>query len=147
MDKDLTGKDAEIAELKHRLFEAQEKNESLEIDLPAEKVNADTSEEARKAVEEGRKISTSAVNVALTNYAEAQSIVDTLLSDSEWMREHGVAYVANSILNATELDKVVAALTDATRAVGHRAGYVECTNPVETKQKQHFGTSHCSVTD
>ncbi|KAM0044911.1 hypothetical protein Hdeb2414_s0010g00358681 [Helianthus debilis subsp. tardiflorus] len=48
-DRDLAGKDAEIAELKRSLFEAQEKNESLEIDLAMEKVKADTDEEARKA--------------------------------------------------------------------------------------------------
>ncbi|MFS7929376.1 hypothetical protein Hanom_Chr04g00331821 [Helianthus anomalus] len=87
-DRDLAGKDVEIAELKRRLFEAQEKNESLEIDLIAEKVKADTAEEARKAAEEARKINISALNDAQTNYAEAQTIVDTLLSDSEWMREH-----------------------------------------------------------
>ncbi|MFS7962470.1 hypothetical protein Hanom_Chr08g00727011 [Helianthus anomalus] len=66
-DKDLAGKDAEIVELK-----AQEKNESLEIDLDTEKVKADTAEEARKAAEVARKISTSALNVAQTNYVEAQ---------------------------------------------------------------------------
>ncbi|KAJ0525416.1 hypothetical protein HanRHA438_Chr09g0391521 [Helianthus annuus] len=121
--------DVEIAELKRRLFEAHEKNESLEIDLVAEKVKADTAEEARKAAEEARKINTSALNVAQTNYAEAQSIV------------------ANSILNATELDKAVAALTDVVRAVGHRGGYLECTQHVEEALKQHFRTRHCSVTD
>ncbi|KAF5814178.1 hypothetical protein HanXRQr2_Chr03g0107851 [Helianthus annuus] len=97
-DRDLAGKDAEIADLKRRLFEAQEKNESLEIDLAAEKVKADTAEEARKAAEEARKISISALNVAKTNYAEAQSIVDSLISDSEWMQNHGIAYVSTYCL-------------------------------------------------
>ncbi|KAJ0561287.1 hypothetical protein HanHA300_Chr06g0221191 [Helianthus annuus] len=55
-DRDLAGKDAEIAE----------KNESLEIDLATEKVKADTAEEARKATEEARQISTSTFNVAWT---------------------------------------------------------------------------------
>ncbi|MFS7978026.1 hypothetical protein Hanom_Chr10g00910831 [Helianthus anomalus] len=105
----------EIAELKRRLFEAHEKRESLEIDLAAEKVKADTAEVPRKVAEEARHINTSALNVVQKNYAEAQSIVDTLVSESEWMRNHGVAAisVANSILNATELDQAVAALTDA----------------------------------
>ncbi|KAJ0592419.1 hypothetical protein HanRHA438_Chr03g0112751 [Helianthus annuus] len=122
-----SGKDAEITELKRRLHEAQEgldaekqKVESLEIDLEAEKVKAETAEEARK-------ISTSALNVTHTNYAETHSIIDTLLADSEWMQHHGVAHIANSILNATELDKAVAGLTMAARAAGHRVGYVECT--------------------
>ncbi|KAM0035838.1 hypothetical protein Hdeb2414_s0015g00451251 [Helianthus debilis subsp. tardiflorus] len=123
--RDLASKDAEIVELKRRLFEAHEKNEPLEIDLEAEKVKAEIAEEARKAAEEARQIKTSALNVAQTYYAEAQSIVDTLIAESEWMRNHGVAAVANSILNATELDQAVAALTDAARAVGHHGGYLE----------------------
>ncbi|KAF5803023.1 hypothetical protein HanRHA438_Chr06g0275521 [Helianthus annuus] len=49
---DLAAKDVEIAELKRRLFEAHEKSESLEINLAAEKVKADTAEEACKAAEE-----------------------------------------------------------------------------------------------
>ncbi|MFS8000824.1 hypothetical protein Hanom_Chr13g01183071 [Helianthus anomalus] len=130
-----------------RRAQVQEKNESLEIDLVTEKLKADTVEEARKAVAEARQISTYALNIAQTNYAEAQSIVDSLLSDSEWMQNHGAAYVANSILNATELDQAVTGLTDAARAVGHRAGYIECAQHVETALKQHFGTRHCYVND
>ncbi|MFS7936591.1 hypothetical protein Hanom_Chr05g00417351 [Helianthus anomalus] len=135
--KDLAAKDVEIAELKRRLFEAHEKSESLEIDLAAEKVKADTAEEARKAAEEARNISTSALNVAQNNYVEAQSIVDMLVSKSEWMRNHGVA----------ALDQEVAALTDAARAIGYCGGYLECTQHVEEVLGQHFGTRHCSVTD
>ncbi|KAM0061670.1 hypothetical protein Hdeb2414_s0004g00138891 [Helianthus debilis subsp. tardiflorus] len=92
-DKDLSVKDVEIAELKHRLFEAHEKSESLEINLETERVRADTAEEAKKAVIEACDISTSTLNVAQNNYAEAQSIVDTLVSESEWMRNRGVAAV------------------------------------------------------
>ncbi|KAM0025446.1 hypothetical protein Hdeb2414_s0021g00574711 [Helianthus debilis subsp. tardiflorus] len=146
-NKDFTTNDLKIAELKRRLFEAHEKSESLEIDLAAEKVKADTTEEARKAAEEARNISTSALNVAQNNYAEAQSIVDTLVSESKWMRNHGVAAVANCILNATEVDQAVAALTDVTHVVGHRGGYLECAQHVEEAFGQHFGTHHYSVTD
>ncbi|KAJ0799859.1 hypothetical protein HanPI659440_Chr03g0096231 [Helianthus annuus] len=130
-DMDLAAKDVEIAELKRRLFEAHEKSESLEIDLEAERVKAETAEEAKKKAEEARDISTSALNVAQNNYAETQTIVDTLVSKSEWMRSIGVATIANSILTATELDEAVAALMDASRAVGHRGGYLECAQHVE----------------
>ncbi|MFS7909361.1 hypothetical protein Hanom_Chr01g00093681 [Helianthus anomalus] len=41
------------------------------------------------------------------------------------MRGQGVCLIANSILNAGELDGSVAALIDASRAVGHRGGYLE----------------------
>ncbi|KAJ0759546.1 hypothetical protein HanOQP8_Chr04g0127931 [Helianthus annuus] len=139
-DRDLHAKDAEIAELKHRLNEQIDRCESLEIDLEAERVKAATAEEARA-------VSTAALNVAQTNYSEAQGIVDTLVSEAEWMRTRGVALVANSILNAGELDRAVAALTDAARAVGHRGGYLECASHVEQILGQEFDVSHCSVTE
>ncbi|KAM0003338.1 hypothetical protein Hdeb2414_s0007g00240661 [Helianthus debilis subsp. tardiflorus] len=100
-----------------------------------------------KNAEEARDISTSALNVAQNNYAEAQRIFDTLVSESEWMRSRGVAAISNSILNATELDEAVAALIDASRAVGHRGGYLECAQHVEEAFGQQFDTHHCSVTD
>ncbi|KAM0066269.1 hypothetical protein Hdeb2414_s0002g00046731 [Helianthus debilis subsp. tardiflorus] len=139
-DKDLQARDVEIAELKCRLNEQIDKCESLEIDLEAEKVKAADAEEARA-------VSTAALNVAQTNYSEAQGIVDTLVSEAEWMRTRGVVLVANSILNAGELDRAVAALTDAARAVGHRGGYLECANHVEQMLGKEFDVSHCSVTE
>ncbi|KAM0015456.1 putative microtubule-associated protein 7 family [Helianthus debilis subsp. tardiflorus] len=139
-DKDLQAKDVENAELKRRLNDQIDKCESLEIDLEAEKVKAADAEEARA-------VSTAALNVAQTNYSEAQGIVDTLVSEAEWMRTRGVVLVANSILNAGELDRAVAALTDAARAVGHRGGYLECANHVEQMLGQEFDISHCSVTE
>ncbi|KAF5787356.1 hypothetical protein HanXRQr2_Chr10g0451801 [Helianthus annuus] len=139
-DKDLHAKDVEIAELKRRLNEQIDRCESLEIDLEAEKVKAADAEEARA-------VSTAALNVAQTNYSETQGIVDTLVSEAEWMRTRGVVLVANSILNASELDRAVAALTDAARAVGHRGGYLECADHVEQMLGQEFDISHCSVTE
>ncbi|MFS7944520.1 hypothetical protein Hanom_Chr06g00513121 [Helianthus anomalus] len=118
-DKDLAAKVVEIAELKRRLFEAHDTNESLEIDLEAERVKVATAEEAKQKADEARDISTSALNVAQNNYAKAQSIVDTLVFESEWMRNRGVVAIANSILNATKMDEVVATLIDASRAAGH----------------------------
>ncbi|MFS7920834.1 hypothetical protein Hanom_Chr03g00229431 [Helianthus anomalus] len=63
-DKYLATKDVEIAELKRRLFKAHDKNELLEIDLEAERVKAETAEEAKKKAMEARDIHTSALNVA-----------------------------------------------------------------------------------
>ncbi|KAJ0430539.1 hypothetical protein HanHA300_Chr17g0670201 [Helianthus annuus] len=137
-DKDLLAKDVEIAELKRRLNDQIDRCESLEIDLEAERVKAATAEEARA-------ISAAALNVAQTNYSEAQDIVDTLVSEAEWMRTRGVVLVANSILNAGELDRAVAALTDSARAVGHRGGYLECAQHVEEMLGQEFDVSNCSA--
>ncbi|KAM0063945.1 hypothetical protein Hdeb2414_s0003g00096821 [Helianthus debilis subsp. tardiflorus] len=63
------------------------------------------------------------------------------------MRGRGVVLMANSILNASELDGAVATLIDVLRAVGHRGGYLECAQHVEEVFGQEFDTSHCSVTD
>ncbi|KAM0027658.1 hypothetical protein Hdeb2414_s0019g00542761 [Helianthus debilis subsp. tardiflorus] len=146
-DRDLAGKDAEIAELKRCLREAQEgmevekeKTKSLEIDLTAEKVKAETAEEAHK-------VSIAALNLAQENYAEVQSTVEPLVSDLGWMQHHEVVHIANLILNAIKLDKAVAVLTMAARSAGHRGGYVECAAHVEEALQQHFGTHHYFVTD
>ncbi|KAJ0785616.1 hypothetical protein HanOQP8_Chr02g0045191 [Helianthus annuus] len=108
----------------------------MEIDLATEKVIAETAEEARK-------VSLAALNVAQEKYVEVQSTVGPLISDIGWMQHHGVAHIANSILNATELNQVMDALTKAARVVGHCAGYVECANHVKEALQQHFGTCHC----
>ncbi|KAJ0652816.1 hypothetical protein HanOQP8_Chr15g0576451 [Helianthus annuus] len=146
-DRDLSDKDVEIAELKRRLHEQIERSESLEIDLEAEKYKAATAEEAKRKAEEARDISTTALNVAQNNYSEAQGIVDTLVSEAEWLRSRGIALMANSVLNAGELDKAVATLIDASRAIGHRGGYLECAQHALEMFGQEFDTSHCSVTD
>ncbi|KAJ0946846.1 hypothetical protein HanRHA438_Chr01g0008481 [Helianthus annuus] len=146
-DRDLAAKDVEIAELKHRLREQTDKSESLEIDLESERVKAATAEEAKKKAEEARDVSTAALNVAQNNYSGVQGIVDTLDSEAEWMRGRGVVLMANSILNASELDGAVATLIDASRAVGHCGGYLECAQHVEEALDQAFDVNHCSVTD
>ncbi|KAM0041827.1 hypothetical protein Hdeb2414_s0011g00370821 [Helianthus debilis subsp. tardiflorus] len=140
-DKDLAGKDVEITELKRCLREAREsleaekqKSDSMVIDLASEKVKTETAEEARK-------VSLAALKVAQENYAEVQLTVEPLISDLGWMQ----LIIANSILNATELDRAVDAPTKAARAVGHLAGYFECAGHVEEALHQHFGTLHCSV--
>ncbi|KAM0063693.1 hypothetical protein Hdeb2414_s0003g00093991 [Helianthus debilis subsp. tardiflorus] len=146
-DKDLHAKDVEISKLKRRLQEQTNRSESLEIDLEVERVKVATTEEAKQRAVEARDISTSALYVAQNNYSEAQGIVDTLVFEAEWMRGRGVVQMANSILNASELDADVAALIDASRAVGHCGGYLKCAQHVEEAFGQEFDVSHCSVTD
>ncbi|KAF5789078.1 hypothetical protein HanRHA438_Chr09g0377711 [Helianthus annuus] len=63
------------------------------------------------------------------------------------MRNRGVPAIANSILNAIELDTAIAAMIDASRAAGHGGGYLECAQHVEEVFGQQFDTHHCSVTD
>ncbi|MFS7991976.1 hypothetical protein Hanom_Chr12g01076931 [Helianthus anomalus] len=63
------------------------------------------------------------------------------------MHNKGVAAIANSVLNATELDQAVAALIDVAHTVRHHGRYLECAQHVEEALGQHFGTRHSSVTD
>ncbi|MFS7928853.1 hypothetical protein Hanom_Chr04g00325671 [Helianthus anomalus] len=140
-------KKVENLEADKERIEHTDKSESLEIDLEAERVKAATTKEAKQKAEEARDISTSALNVAHNNYSEAQGIVDTLVSVAEWMRSRGVALMANSILNAAELDNAVAALIDASCVAGHRGGYLQCAQHVKEVFGQEFDVSHCSVTD
>ncbi|KAJ0744586.1 hypothetical protein HanPI659440_Chr10g0389321 [Helianthus annuus] len=146
-DRDLSAKDVEIAELKRRLHEQIERSESLEIDLEAEKSKSATAEEAKQKAEEARAITTTALNVAQNNYSEAQGIVDTMVAEAEWLRARGITLMANSVLNAGELDKVVATLIDTSRAVGLRGGYLECAQHASEMFGQEFDVSHRSVTD
>ncbi|KAM0017748.1 hypothetical protein Hdeb2414_s0027g00691531 [Helianthus debilis subsp. tardiflorus] len=124
-DKDLAGKDVEIAELKRRLRESQEtleaekqKGKSLEIDLMAERVKAESAKEARK-------VSQAALNVAQDNYVEVQSTMEPLINNLDWLQNYGIAHIANSILNSAELDGAVVALIVASQAADDRARYVE----------------------
>ncbi|MFS7981506.1 hypothetical protein Hanom_Chr10g00951731 [Helianthus anomalus] len=124
-DKDLAGKDVEIAELKRRLHESQEtleaekqKGKSLEIDLMAERVKAESAKEARM-------VSQMALNVAQDNYVEVQSTMGPLINNLDWLQNYGIAHISNSIFNSAELDGAVVALIVASKAAGDRAGYVE----------------------
>ncbi|MFS7987396.1 hypothetical protein Hanom_Chr11g01022181 [Helianthus anomalus] len=53
--------------------------------------------------------------------------------------------ISNSILNATELDKALAALKMVVLAAGHRARYLEYAIHVEEVLRQHFGSRNCSA--
>ncbi|KAJ0956674.1 hypothetical protein HanPSC8_Chr01g0018181 [Helianthus annuus] len=114
-DKDLAGKDVEIAKLKRCLRESQEaleaekqKGESLEIDLMAEK----------------------------DNYDEVQATMEPFINSLDWLQNYGVAHIGNSILNSTKLDRAVVALIVTSRAADHGTGYVECAAHVETALAQ-----------
>ncbi|KAM0009888.1 hypothetical protein Hdeb2414_s0007g00239571 [Helianthus debilis subsp. tardiflorus] len=102
----MAGKDAEIAELQHCLRESQDKVDSLEIDLEAEKQKA-------KSAVEARKVSQAALDVAQDNYAEVQLVVKPLVNNSKWLRQYEIAHVANAVLNSVGLDQTMVALTVA----------------------------------
>ncbi|MFS8010832.1 hypothetical protein Hanom_Chr14g01301631 [Helianthus anomalus] len=73
--------------------------------------------------------------------------MEPIINDLGWLQNYGVTHIANSILNSTELDRAVVALTVAARAAGHHASYVECATHVETALETHWGTHHCLVNE
>ncbi|KAJ0607249.1 hypothetical protein HanHA89_Chr03g0094411 [Helianthus annuus] len=115
-DRDMARKDVEYAELKHYLRESQEKVESLEIDLEAEK-------QKTKATDEVRKFTQEALDVAQDNYAE----------------------FANAVLNSIELDQSVVVLTVPARHMGYPDDYIERASHVEVALKVKWEGRHFFV--
>ncbi|KAF5782587.1 hypothetical protein HanRHA438_Chr11g0510381 [Helianthus annuus] len=147
-NKDMVGKDVEIAELKRCLRESEkaleaekQKAESLETDHEAEKLKSEFAEEPRKVTQ-------AALYVAQDNYAEVQATVEPFVNNLEWLQQfYFFGKVANSVLNSIELDRVLVALTVASRHVGYREGYTECASHVEAGLHVQWGTRHCSVNE
>ncbi|MFS8033150.1 hypothetical protein Hanom_Chr17g01566131 [Helianthus anomalus] len=86
-DRDLSGKDTEIAELESRFHEFQDKSQSLEIDLVTENVRVDTSDEARD-------VTPVAMNVTQDNYPEVQAMVEPLVDNSVWLQQHCIVHAS-----------------------------------------------------
>ncbi|KAM0039673.1 hypothetical protein Hdeb2414_s0012g00384751 [Helianthus debilis subsp. tardiflorus] len=85
-ERDLSGKDVEIVRLKRCLLDTQDKCESLEIDLGAEKERADAAEGALNVAQ-------TSLNVAQDNYVEAQTMLETLVNNSGWPQHHGIIHI------------------------------------------------------
>ncbi|KAJ0700139.1 hypothetical protein HanOQP8_Chr10g0364211 [Helianthus annuus] len=58
-----------------------------------------------------------------------------------WLKEDGIASVAESVLNSEELDKTIAHLLVATRNDCYTQGYAECSHHVVNALKVDWDTS------
>ncbi|MFS7902618.1 hypothetical protein Hanom_Chr01g00013371 [Helianthus anomalus] len=64
----------------------------------------------------------------------AEGELEPLKSDMLWLKERGIASVAESVLNSEELDKTVAHLLIAARNDGYAQGYAKsATHGVDTE--------------
>ncbi|KAF5784960.1 hypothetical protein HanXRQr2_Chr10g0422961 [Helianthus annuus] len=61
--------------------------------------------------------------------------------DMLWLKECGIACVAESVLNSEELDKTVARLIVVARRDGYAQGYAECSHHVTNALKVDWDTS------
>ncbi|KAJ0781106.1 hypothetical protein HanPI659440_Chr06g0245481 [Helianthus annuus] len=62
-----------------------------------------------------------------------------------WLKECGIASVAESVLNSEELDKRVARLVVAARNDGYAQGYAECSHHVVNALKVDWDTSRSTT--
>ncbi|MFS7945337.1 hypothetical protein Hanom_Chr06g00523101 [Helianthus anomalus] len=123
--KDLTAKDVETAKLKCRLLETQEKCESLELDVGAEKACVEAVEEARDTIQ-------SSLSATQDARYQIETMVETLKNNYVRLQQCGIAHesVTNVELNSVEFDTIVATLTVTTCKDGYREGYQECVSHV-----------------
>ncbi|MFS7938199.1 hypothetical protein Hanom_Chr05g00436581 [Helianthus anomalus] len=76
---------------------------------------------------------------------ESQEKVDSLEINLEAGKQKAESAVANAVLNSVELDQTVAALTVATRHMGHHEGYIKCASHIDVALLKKWNASHCSV--
>ncbi|KAJ0546494.1 hypothetical protein HanIR_Chr08g0361651 [Helianthus annuus] len=70
-----------------------------------------------------------------TARVSAESELEPLRNDMTWLKDRGIACVAESVLNSKELDKTVADLVVAARRDGYAQGYAECSHHVTSALK------------
>ncbi|XP_021985985.1 titin homolog [Helianthus annuus] len=130
-------RDKEIEDLIALLSE----QEQLKAEVEAAK--KDLNLERTKQVETSRRLTEieDKLENSETARATAESELEPLKSDMLWLKEHGTASVAESVLNSEELDKTVAHLLVASQNDGYAQGYAECSHHVVNALKVEWDTS------
>ncbi|MFS7913252.1 hypothetical protein Hanom_Chr02g00139671 [Helianthus anomalus] len=130
-------RDKEIEELIALLSEQEQLKaevESAKKDLELERT--EKAETSRRLAETEEKLENSE-----TARATVESELEPLKSDKLWLKEHGIASVAESILNSEELDKTVAHPLVVAQNDGYAHGYAECSHHVVNSLKVDCDTS------
>ncbi|KAJ0542378.1 hypothetical protein HanHA89_Chr09g0339091 [Helianthus annuus] len=130
-------KDKEIKELTSLLSEQEQLKaevESAKKDLELERT--EKAETSHRLIETEEKLENSE-----TARAMAESELEPLKSDMLWLKEHGIASVAESVLKSQELYKTVAHLLVAAQNDGYAQGYAECSHHVVNALKVDWDTS------
>ncbi|KAF5790875.1 hypothetical protein HanXRQr2_Chr09g0388221 [Helianthus annuus] len=119
------------------------------------KIIEDLKEESRKEVE-ARETILGDVNRRLeeaearaTKVEEERDDLATMnaqpVADRAWMRDFGVANVANTILDALENTDAVAKVLKCAREAGYKAGYTECLTHVNALSAKKFTDDPCAL--
>ncbi|MFS7905762.1 hypothetical protein Hanom_Chr01g00051481 [Helianthus anomalus] len=123
-------RDKEIEELISLLSEQEQLKKDLEL------THTEKAETSRRLTETEEKLENSEIARAT---AEIELV--PLKSDMTWLKEHGIASVAESVLNSEELDNMVVRLVVSARNDGYAQGYVECSHHVVNALKVDWDTS------
>ncbi|XP_021974853.1 myosin-3-like [Helianthus annuus] len=136
-------KEKEIDELTALLSE----QEQLKVELESSK--KDLQFERVERAETSRRLSATEEKLEGSETARvtAESQIEPLKNDMLWLKESGIISisVANSVLNADELDEMVAYLLVAARNDGYAQGYAECSQHVVTALKVDWDTSRSAT--
>ncbi|KAF5810463.1 hypothetical protein HanXRQr2_Chr04g0169701 [Helianthus annuus] len=134
-------RDKEIDELTALLSEQEQIKAELESAkkyLQLERVKR--AETSRRLNETEEKLESSE-----TARVTAESQLEPLKNDMLWLKDRGVISVANSVLNADELDETVAHLLVAAGNDGYAQGYAECSHHMVNALKVDWDTSRSAT--
>ncbi|XP_021971370.1 calponin homology domain-containing protein DDB_G0272472-like [Helianthus annuus] len=129
-DKELEELIALLSEQEQLKAEVESAKKDLELEL------TEKAETSRRLAETEEKLENSK-----TARATAESELEPLKSDMLWLKERGIASVAESVLNSEELDKTVAHLLVAEHNNGYSQGYAEWSHHVVNALKVDWDTS------
>uniref|UniRef100_A0A251RMQ0 Putative transposase (Putative), gypsy type n=1 Tax=Helianthus annuus TaxID=4232 RepID=A0A251RMQ0_HELAN len=123
-------RDKELEELTALVSDQEQLKKDLEL------ARSEYTETSRRLTEVEEKLENSE-----TARVTVESELDPLKSDMAWLKDRGIACVAESVLNSKELDKTVAELVVAARRDGYAQGYAECSYHVNDALKVNWDDS------
>ncbi|KAJ0887514.1 hypothetical protein HanRHA438_Chr09g0391661 [Helianthus annuus] len=127
-------RDKELEELTALVSDQEQLKKDLEL------ARSDYTETSRRLTEVEEKLENSE-----TAQVTAESELEPLKNDMAWLKDHGIACVAESVLNSKELDKTVAELVVAARRDGYPQGYAECSHHVNDALKVSWDDSKAAT--
>ncbi|XP_022008102.1 plasminogen-binding group A streptococcal M-like protein PAM [Helianthus annuus] len=123
-------RDKELEELTALVSDQEQLKKDLEL------ARSEHAESSRRLTEAEEKLESSE-----TARVSAESELEPLKNDMAWLKDRGIACVAESVLNSKELDKTVADLVVAARRDGYAQGYAECSQHVNSALKVNWDDS------
>ncbi|KAJ0845156.1 hypothetical protein HanRHA438_Chr15g0710451 [Helianthus annuus] len=117
-------RDKELEELTALVSDQEQLKKDLEV------ARSEHAESSRRLTVTEEKLENSE-----TARVSAESELEPLRNDMTWLKDRGIACVAESVLNSKELDKTVADLVVAARRDGYAQGYAECSHHVTSALK------------